>query len=165
MGRGWCWSDLVTATNCVMSVSGRGWERRWIPQDAEEGLWRRSLLVATAWSVYTSNCVIMEPTLIWLSANLIYTRCHNTALTRHLALTLVQVPLLTLRYMWYLDILDSSTKMGQCLSNFSAVYNQNWSPEPQLDTNLIKDQSKLWWLLLSLGGHWAVLVTLSPPQH
>ena len=46
--------------------------------------------------------------------------------------------------------------MGQCLSNFSAVYNQNWSPEPQLDTNLIKDQSKLWWLLLSLGGHWAV---------
>ena len=36
----------------------------------------------------TSNCVIMEPTLIWLSANLIYTGCHNTALTRHLTVTL-----------------------------------------------------------------------------
>ena len=111
--------------------------------------------MAPVWSVYTSNCVIMEPTLIWLSANLIYTHCHNTGLTRHLASPGPYL-LLTLQYMYYLDIFDSSTKMGQCLSNFSAVYNQNWSPEPRLDTNLIKDQSKLWWLLLSLGGHWPV---------
>ena len=55
-----------------------------------------------------SNCVIMEPTLIWLSANLIYTGCHNTALTRHLAFTLEIIESLRLEIIESLRFFDSA---------------------------------------------------------
>lgn len=68
-----------------MSVSGRGRER-----DGSIKIFCGGRVGSSGGQSgqCTSNCVIMEPTLIWLSANLIYTGCHNTALTRHLAVTL-----------------------------------------------------------------------------